>query len=130
MSTVAAETQVMRKSANPFAPSADLKVWLDGELVPSVQAKIGVFDHGLLYGDGVFEGIRFYQGRVFQFEAHIDRLFDSARAILLEIPMDHSAVIEATLETIRANELRDGYIRLLVTRGPGGRSGAGRGARS
>jgi branched-chain amino acid aminotransferase len=78
-----------------------------------------VFDHGLLYGDGVFEGIRFYNGRVFLFEEHLDRLFDSAKAILLTIPLDRAALREAVLETCRQNGLRDGYIRLVVTRGKG-----------
>jgi len=78
-----------------------------------------VFDHGFLYGDGVFEGIRAYHGRVFKLKEHIDRLFYSAKAILLEIPMTHAEVMRATVETIRANKLRDCYVRLVVTRGIG-----------
>jgi branched-chain amino acid aminotransferase len=96
-----------------------MKIYIDGEFYDKENAKISVFDHGLLYGDGVFEGIRFYSGRVFRLEEHIDRLFDSARAIALKIGMGKSAVIEATLETIRQNQLQDGYIRLVVTRGVG-----------
>lgn len=96
-----------------------MKVYIDGEFYEKEHAKVSVFDHGLLYGDGVFEGIRFYNGRVFRLEEHINRLFDSARAICLGIPLDKAAVTEATLETIRRNELRDGYVRLVVTRGPG-----------
>lgn len=96
-----------------------MKIYIDGEFHDKENAKISVFDHGLLYGDGVFEGIRFYHGRVFRLEEHIDRLFDSARAIALDIGMEKSAVAEATLETIRQNDLRDGYIRLVVTRGVG-----------
>jgi branched-chain amino acid aminotransferase len=96
-----------------------MKIYIDGEFYDKENAKISVFDHGLLYGDGVFEGIRFYNGRVFRLEEHIDRLFDSARAIALNIGLDKSAVIEATLETIRQNKLQDGYIRLVVTRGVG-----------
>lgn len=96
-----------------------MKIYIDGQFYDKENAKISVFDHGLLYGDGVFEGIRFYNGRVFHLEEHIDRLFDSARAIALNIGMDKSAVIEATLETIRQNNLQDGYIRLVVTRGVG-----------
>jgi branched-chain amino acid aminotransferase len=96
-----------------------MKIYIDGQFYDKENAKISVFDHGLLYGDGVFEGIRFYNGRVFRLEEHIDRLFDSARAIALNIGMDKSAVIEATLETIRQNNLQDGYIRLVVTRGVG-----------
>ena len=96
-----------------------MKIYIDGEFYDKENAKISVFDHGLLYGDGVFEGIRFYNGRVFRLEEHIDRLFDSARAIALNIGMGKSAVIEATLETIRQNNLQDGYIRLVVTRGVG-----------
>ena len=96
-----------------------MKIYIDGEFYDKENAKISVFDHGLLYGDGVFEGIRFYNGRVFRLEEHIDRLFDSARAIALNIGLDKPAVIEATLETIRQNNLQDGYIRLVVTRGVG-----------
>jgi branched-chain amino acid aminotransferase len=96
-----------------------LKIYLDGQFVPEPDAKVSVFDHGLLYGDGVFEGIRFYNGRVFLFEEHLDRLFDSAKAILLDIPLGRDAVREAVLETCRQNSLRDGYIRLVVTRGKG-----------
>jgi len=96
------------------------KIWLDGELVDEDQAKISVFDHGVLYGDGIFEGIRAYNGRVFRLEEHIERLFLSARAILLEMPWSVEEVIQATLDTISANGLRDGYIRLVVTRGTGG----------
>src|ERR1041384_3584622 len=85
----------------------------------SREAKVSVFDHGLLYGDGIFEGIRFYNGRVFRLEEHLERLWDSARSICLHIPMSQRAMTEALLETIRQNNLRDGYIRLIVTRGVG-----------
>lgn len=98
---------------------AHMKIWLDGKLVDETEAKISVFDHGLLYGDGVFEGIRFYNGRVFRLEEHITRLFESARAILLEIPWTHEEVCRFTCETVAANGLSDGYIRLVVTRGTG-----------
>jgi branched-chain amino acid aminotransferase len=97
-----------------------MKIWLDGELVDQSEAKISVFDHGVLYGDGVFEGIRIYNGRVFRLEEHIRRLFDSARAIVLDIPWTFEEVIRATVETVAANGLKDGYIRLVVTRGVGG----------
>jgi branched-chain amino acid aminotransferase len=100
--------------------SAPLKIHIDGQLYDEADAKISVFDHGLLYGDGVFEGIRFYNGRVFRLDEHIDRLFDSAKAIHLTVPASPEEVIEAVLTTIRANELEDGYIRLVVTRGAGG----------
>ena len=96
-----------------------MKVYIDGDLVDEADAKISVFDHGLLYGDGVFEGIRFYNGRVFELDEHIDRLFDSAKSICLDIKMTKAEVIEATLNTIRANGLKDGYVRLVVTRGAG-----------
>ena len=96
-----------------------MKIFIDGKLVNEREAKISVFDHGLLYGDGVFEGIRAYNGRVFKLKEHIDRLFYSAKAILLEIPMSHAAMMKATVETIRANKLRDCYVRLIVTRGIG-----------
>jgi branched-chain amino acid aminotransferase len=97
----------------------NLKIYIDGNFHDQDEAKISVFDHGLLYGDGVFEGIRFYNDRVFRLEEHIDRLWDSARAIALDIPMSKSELVAATLETIRQNDLHDGYIRLLVTRGVG-----------
>ncbi|HEY8899966.1 MAG TPA: branched-chain-amino-acid transaminase [Chthoniobacterales bacterium] len=96
-----------------------MKVYIDGEFYEKENAKISVFDHGLLYGDGIFEGIRFYNGRVFRLEEHIDRLYDSARAICLSIPIDKAAMMAATVETIRRNGLRDGYVRLVVTRGDG-----------
>lgn len=99
---------------------SSLQVFIDGELYPEADAKISVFDHGLLYGDGVFEGIRFYNGRVFKLDEHIDRIFDSAKAIHLTIHCSHADVCEAVLNTIRANKLEDGYVRLVITRGTGG----------
>ncbi|MDA7891688.1 branched-chain-amino-acid transaminase [Akkermansiaceae bacterium] len=95
------------------------KIWLDGTIVDEADAKISVFDHGLLYGDGIFEGIRFYNGRVFRLTEHIERLYLSAKALLLKMPWTLEEVCEATLETVRANGLTDGYIRLVVTRGTG-----------
>ena len=99
---------------------ARMKIWLDEKLVEEQDAKISVFDHGLLYGDGVFEGIRFYNGRVFRLEEHISRLYDSARAILLNMPWTQEQVCQFTVDTIKANGLSDGYVRLVVTRGTGG----------
>ncbi len=96
-----------------------MKIFIDGKYFSERDAKVSVFDHGLLYGDGVFEGIRAYNGRVFKLKEHIDRLFYSAKAILLDIPMTHAAIMQATVDTIRANKLRDCYVRLLVTRGIG-----------
>ncbi|HVM61690.1 MAG TPA: branched-chain-amino-acid transaminase [Verrucomicrobiae bacterium] len=96
-----------------------MKIYLDGKYVSDDEAKISVFDHGLLYGDGVFEGIRLYGGRIFRLEQHLDRLFDSAKAIMLPIPMTKEDLIEACCETCRQNKLKDGYIRLVVTRGIG-----------
>src|SRR6202022_3187680 len=101
------------------AHSKQLQIYIDGKFYSEADAKISVFDHGLLYGDGIFEGIRFYDGRVFRLEEHLERLWDSAHSICLEIPMSMNEMTEALLETIRQNELRDGYIRLLVTRGIG-----------
>ena len=95
------------------------KIWLDGKLVDENEAKISVFDHGLLYGDGIFEGIRFYSGRVFRLQEHIERLFDSAKAILMKTPWTIEEVCQATIDTCKANNLTDGYIRLVITRGPG-----------
>ena len=96
------------------------KIWLDGQLVERDQAKISVFDHGLLYGDGVFEGIRVYGGRVFELDAHIKRLYGSARAIRLTIPLGQSEMSEVVEKTVAANDIVDGYVRLIVTRGIGG----------
>jgi branched-chain amino acid aminotransferase len=100
-------------------PIKESKVYIDGKFYSEANAKISVFDHGLLYGDGIFEGIRFYNGRVFRLEEHLERLWDSAHSICLEIPMSIREMGKAVLETIRQNNLRDGYIRLLVTRGKG-----------
>jgi branched-chain amino acid aminotransferase len=96
-----------------------MKIYVDGKYCDERNAKISVFDHGLLYGDGIFEGIRAYNGRVFKLEEHIDRLFYSAKAILLNIPLSHDEMMRAVVETCRRNKVRDGYIRLLVTRGVG-----------
>ena len=96
-----------------------MKVYIDGKFFDEADAKVSVFDHGLLYGDGVFEGIRMYHNRVFKLREHIERLFWSAKAILLDIPMTAEELIRATVETCQQNNLRDGYIRLLVTRGKG-----------
>ena len=96
-----------------------MKIYVDGEYYAENDAKVSVFDHGLLYGDGIFEGIRFYNGRVFKLDEHLDRLYDSGKAILLTLPLDRDQLREAVLETCRQNGLRDGYIRLLVTRGKG-----------
>ncbi len=96
-----------------------MKIYMNGKLVPERDAKVSVFDHGLLYGDGVFEGIRSYNGRVFKLEEHVKRLFDSAKAIDLEIPMSRKGMIRAVVRTCKANKTMDGYIRLVVTRGVG-----------
>ena len=95
------------------------KVWLNGELVERDRAVITVFDHGLLYGDGVFEGIRSYNGRVFRLEKHVRRLFDSANGIRLEIPLAPQAVGDAVVGTLQANGMKDAYVRVVVTRGEG-----------
>jgi branched-chain amino acid aminotransferase len=94
-------------------------VYLDGEFVPSQKAKVSVFDHGLLYGDGIFEGIRVYNGVVFMLDAHLDRLYHSAKALELTIPLEKAVLKDALLETLRRNGYQDSYIRLLVTRGKG-----------
>ncbi len=95
------------------------KVYINGKLYPKDEAKISVFDHGLLYGDGVFEGIRCYNGNVFKFSEHIDRLYDSARAISMEIQLTRDELKDAVINTLKANNLKDSYIRLIVTRGVG-----------
>ena len=94
-------------------------IFMNDRLVPEEEARVSVFDHGLLYGDGVFEGLRSYSGRVFRLDAHLDRLYASARAICLEIPMGKEAVAKAVVDTLAANKLSDGYVRLIVTRGAG-----------
>jgi branched-chain amino acid aminotransferase len=96
-----------------------MKIYLDGKYCSERDAKISVFDHGLLYGDGIFEGIRAYNGRVFKLKEHIDRLFCSAKALLLTIPLGHAEMMAAVVRTCRMNRIHDGYIRLVVTRGVG-----------
>ncbi|AEF96823.1 branched-chain-amino-acid transaminase [Methanotorris igneus] len=96
-----------------------MKVYLNGKFVDKEDAKISVYDHGLLYGDGVFEGIRAYDGVVFKLKEHIDRLYDSAKSICLKIPMSKEEMEKVVIETLRVNNLRDAYIRLVVTRGVG-----------
>ncbi len=96
-----------------------LKVYISGKLYDKDDAKVSVYDHGLLYGDGVFEGIRSYGGRVFRLDQHLDRLYESARAIRLEIPMTKEAMAAAVIDTLKVNGITDGYIRLVITRGAG-----------
>lgn len=96
-----------------------MKIWLDGKLVDEAEAQVSVFDHGVLYGDGCFEGIRFYSGKVFRLEEHIKRLFDSMRYLMLSLPWSFEEVCRATEETVAASGQQDGYIRLVVTRGKG-----------
>ena len=97
----------------------ELLVYIDGEYYPKSQAKISVYDHGLLYGDGIFEGIRAYEGSVFKLKEHIERLYRSAHTIMLQIPVEKEEMIQIVLETLRKNNLKDAYIRLVVTRGIG-----------
>lgn len=97
----------------------ELQVYIDGNYYPKSQAKISVFDHGLLYGDGIFEGIRAYSGSVFKLKEHVDRLYRSAHMIMLQIPIEKEEMIQVVLETLRRNNLRDSYVRLVVTRGVG-----------
>lgn len=96
-----------------------MQIYVDGKFYPKSEAKVSVFDHGLLYGDGVFEGIRCYDGLVFKLKEHVDRLFRSANSIALQIPLTKEQVAQAVLETLKRNELLNGYVRLVVTRGPG-----------
>jgi branched-chain amino acid aminotransferase len=99
--------------------NSELQVYIDGEYYPKSQAKVSVYDHGFLYGDGVFEGIRMYNGLVFKLKEHIDRLYRSAHAITLTIPLSKEEMIHAVVETLRKNKMKDSYIRLVVTRGIG-----------
>lgn len=96
-----------------------MKIYMNGKMVPERDAKVSVFDHGLLYGDGVFEGIRAYNGRVFMLSEHVARLYRSARAITMRIPMSQAAMAKAVVRTCRENKTRNGYVRLVVTRGVG-----------
>lgn len=96
-----------------------MKIYIDGKYYDKADAKVSVFDHGLLYGDGVFEGIRIYNGKVFRLKEHIERLYESAKAVLLEIPMTKEEMKAAVLDAVKANERKDGYIRLVITRGEG-----------
>ena len=96
-----------------------MKVYLNGTFVPRVRARVSVFDHGLLYGDGVFEGIRSYHGRIFKLHEHVDRLFESAHTIMLAIPHTKPQLAEIVKQSLRVNRLRDAYLRLVVTRGEG-----------
>jgi branched-chain amino acid aminotransferase len=99
--------------------SQEYRVYIDGKYVPKNEAKISVFDHGLLYGDGVFEGIRSYEGAVFRLDQHLTRLFESAKSIDLQIPLSYEEFKETILETLRINKLTDAYVRVVVTRGVG-----------
>jgi branched-chain amino acid aminotransferase len=96
-----------------------MKIYLDGKFVDEADAKVSVFDHGLLYGDGVFEGIRLYAGNLFRLDEHLERLEFSAKAIMLQLPLGRAEMAQAVAETCRRNGLQDAYIRLVVTRGPG-----------
>ena len=96
-----------------------MKIYIDGKYYSKVDAKISVFDHGLLYGDGVFEGIRIYNSKIFKLKEHIERLYASAKAILLEIPMEIKEMEDAVINAVKENNKKNGYIRLLITRGTG-----------
>lgn len=98
---------------------SDMIIYLDGEYLPKEKAVVSVFDHGLLYGDGIFEGIRAYHNRVFKLDEHLERLYESARTIAMQIPISMAEMAEVVLETCRRSNIRDGYIRLVVTRGVG-----------
>jgi branched-chain amino acid aminotransferase len=97
----------------------ELQIYIDGQYYPKSEAKISVYDHGFLYGDGVFEGIREYNGVVFKLKEHVDRLYRSAHAIMLQIPLTKEEMIKAVVETLRKNKMKDSYIRLIVSRGVG-----------
>jgi branched-chain amino acid aminotransferase len=116
---MANETSPILREAAPAEHPIGGLVYVSGAFRPAADAAVSVFDHGLLYGDGVFEGIRAYNGRVFRLERHIERLFDSAKAIRLDIPHTPEEVCDLVVETCRRNAIHDGYIRLIVTRGRG-----------
>ncbi len=102
-----------------YTPDPNLKVWLDGKFVPTAEANINVFSHGLLYGDGVFEGIRIYHGRIFECKAHMDRFMLSLKAIRMSIPWTPQQIVDAMTEGMKLNNIVDGYIRLVACRGVG-----------
>lgn len=116
-----ATIEVPAMAENPFTPNPNLMIWFGTEIVPVAEARVSVFDHGFLYGDGIFEGIRIYNGRIFKEAEHIRRFFESAKAIRLELPMTADQLSDAMYETLRANGItdRDCYIRLICTRGVG-----------
>jgi branched-chain amino acid aminotransferase len=116
MSTSTATSQPVHSGTNPTTAQV---VYCDGAFRPAAEAAVSVFDHGLLYGDGIFEGIRAYAGRVFKLDRHLERLVDSAKAIRLTLPLPSQAIADLVLETCRRNHIVDGYIRLVVTRGAG-----------
>jgi len=118
-STADANPAAQPASPHHATPQQDRVVWYDGKLVPEAEANVSVFDHGVLYGDGVFEGIRLYNGRIFKLATHLRRLDESARSIRLKLPYSLDELSHATRETVKANGLTDGYIRLCVTRGNG-----------
>ena len=97
----------------------ELQIYIDGKYYPKSQAKVSVYDHGFLYGDGVFEGIRVYNGVVFKLKEHVQRLYDSAHAMMLKIPLTQEEMVQAVVATVRKNQLKDSYVRLVVTRGVG-----------
>ena len=115
----AAEPSERSRPEEPFAPNPKQRIWIDGEFLPADQARISVFDHGLLYGDGVFEGIRVYNRNIFLEQEHIKRLYESAKCILLNIPITPDQLSRALAETVRLNGIEEGYIRVIVTRGAG-----------
>jgi branched-chain amino acid aminotransferase len=97
----------------------ELLIYIDGQYYPKSQAKVSVYDHGLLYGDGVFEGIRAYNGIVFKLKEHVARLYESAHVMMLQIPLTQEQMVQAVVDTLRKNDMKDSYIRLVVTRGVG-----------
>lgn len=111
--------QLQTDKPSPIAAYAQRTVWMDGQLVPATEASVSVFDHGLLYGDGAFEGIRVYHGKVLKLRTHLSRLFDSAKSIRLNMPYSLDELFDATKAVVSANGMDNGYIRLVVTRGPG-----------
>ncbi|MEM1211986.1 MAG: branched-chain-amino-acid transaminase [Planctomycetota bacterium] len=113
------QTQPAASATDPLSPYRHLQVWVDGQLRPAEDATVSVFDHGLLYGDGVFEGLRFYNSRVLKLRTHLNRLAESAAAIRLPLPFTLDETAQAIRDTIAANHLTDGYLRVVITRGAG-----------
>ena len=118
-SDIGNQSGTLPKAAQPDAPTQEPMIWVNGQMMPKSQASVSVFDHGLLYGDGIFEGIRVYNGKIFKLQQHMDRLYECADKIFLDIGVSREEMIKIQRQCVQANNITNGYIRLVVTRGEG-----------